>query len=60
MMSFQEFIHMGGHGFYVWSSYLIVVVVFVGLFISVKMQRKSLLKQIRRHQRQLIEIKEKN
>ena len=51
-MSFQEFIHMGGYGFYIWSSYSITAVIFVGLFISLKMQRKKLIKQLRRRHRQ--------
>jgi len=57
-MSFQEFIDMGGHGFYVWSSYLIALAVFAGLFISMKLQHKNLLKQLRRRHRQMNKIKE--
>jgi len=51
-MSFQEFIHMGGYGFYIWTSYGIAALVFGGLFISLKMQRNKLIKQLRRRHRQ--------
>ena len=47
-MSFQEFIDMGGFGFYIWTSYFIAAVIFSGLFVSMKMQRTRLIKQIRR------------
>ncbi len=50
-MSFQEFINMGDHSFYVWSSYLITAVVFIGLYISLKIQKNSLIKQLRRRYR---------
>ena len=50
-MSFQEFIDMGGYGFYIWSSYLISAVVFIGLFIALKMQKNRLIKQLRRRYR---------
>ncbi len=55
-MSFQEFINMGGHGFYIWSSYMITAVLFIGLFISLKIQKNRLMKQLRRryrHQKEL-------
>ncbi|MCP3673308.1 MAG: heme exporter protein CcmD [Gammaproteobacteria bacterium] len=51
-MSFQEFIHMGGYGFYIWMSYGIAAVVFAGLFISLKLQRNKLITQLRRRHRQ--------
>jgi len=51
-MSFQEFIHMGGYGFYIWTSYFAATVVFVGLFLTVKRQRDKLIKQLRRRYRQ--------
>ena len=47
-MSFEEFIHMGGFGFYIWTSYFLAFIVFVGLIISVTQQRKKLIKQLRR------------
>ena len=50
-MSFQEFIDMGGYGFYIWSSYLITAVVFIGLFIALKMKKNRLMKQLRRRYR---------
>ncbi len=59
-MSFQEFMDMGGHGFYIWSSYLITAAVFAGLYISLKMQRTRLLKQLRRRYRLMKESVEKS
>ncbi len=50
-MSFHEFIDMGGYGFYIWTSYLITAVIFIGLFISLKMQKNRLIKQLRRRNR---------
>ncbi len=50
-MSFHEFIDMGGYGFYIWTSYLITAVIFIGLFISLKMQKNHLIKQLRRRNR---------
>jgi len=51
-MSFQEFIDMGGYGFYIWTSYFLGAAVFFGLFMSFKMQRSKLIKQLRRRYRQ--------
>ena len=51
-MSFEEFIHMGGYGFYIWSSYFIAAVILIGLFVMIKMQRNKLIKQLRRRYRQ--------
>lgn len=59
-MSFQEFIDMGGYGFYIWSSYLISAVVFIGLFIALKMQKKRLIKQLRRQYRHQKETSNNN
>jgi len=51
-MSFQEFINMGGFGFYIWTSYAIALVIFVGLIVALKLQRNKIIKQIRRQCRQ--------
>jgi len=59
-MSFAEFIDMGGHGFYVWSCYLVTLVIFVGLFVSVNMQHKKLLDQIRRRIKRDILLQQQN
>jgi|GEM_PF-1832371 len=50
-MSYQEFIAMNGYGEYVWGSYGIGLIVFVGLFLMVRIQRKSLIKQLSRRYR---------
>lgn len=46
MSSWHEFIFMGKHGAYVWSSYLMSLIVLVGLFIGFRMMLKSLKKQV--------------
>ncbi len=54
-MSFAEFIDMGGHGFYVWSCYLVTLVIFLGLYLSINSQHKKLIKQLkRRYQRETL------
>ena len=35
-MSFEEFINMDGFGFYIWTSYAITAIVFIGLFVMFK------------------------
>ncbi|MCP4271308.1 MAG: heme exporter protein CcmD [Gammaproteobacteria bacterium] len=59
-MSFQEFIDMGGYGFYIWTSYLITAVLFIGLFISLKMQKNRLIKRLRRRNRHQQELTNKH
>lgn len=46
MTSWHEFIFMGKHGAYVWSSYLMTLVVLLGLFIGFRKMLKSLKKQV--------------
>jgi heme exporter protein D len=42
-MSIQEFFHMGGYGFYVWSSYgLTAIVLIFNVIQSLSLQRKTL------------------
>ncbi len=42
-MSIQEFFHMGGYGFYVWSSYgLTAIVLILNVIHSLSQQRKTL------------------
>ncbi len=48
-MHFQtitEFMLMGKHGVYVWSSWGIVLAVVVGLIIHARRQRKALIKEL--------------
>ncbi len=59
-MSFQEFIDMGGYGFYIWSSYAIAAIVLTGLFVLVKTQRNKLIKQLRRRYRQQQKTDQRN
>ncbi|RDX35912.1 heme exporter protein CcmD [Kangiella sp. HD9-110m-PIT-SAG07] len=46
MSSWHEFIFMGKHGAFVWSSYFMTLVVLLGLFIGFRMMLKSLKKQV--------------
>ncbi|MFB3091050.1 MAG: heme exporter protein CcmD [Gammaproteobacteria bacterium] len=42
-MSIQEFLHMGGYGFYVWSSYCLTAIVLIfNVIQSLTLQRKTL------------------
>ena len=38
--------------FYIWSSYAITAITFIGLFVMFKMQRNQLINQIRKRYRQ--------
>lgn len=44
-MSWQEFLAMGGYGFYVWTSYGICLVVLVANVLIPVIQRKQFLRQ---------------
>ncbi len=44
-MSLQEFLHMGGYGFYVWTSYGIATIILLVNIILPILQRKSFLRQ---------------
>lgn len=44
-MSFQEFLYMGGYGFYVWTSYGLTLVVLVANIVVPIFQRKQFLRQ---------------
>ncbi len=47
-MNWSEFFNMGGYAFYVWTSYALTLVVVVANIISPIMQRKKVIKQIKR------------
>jgi heme exporter protein D len=44
-MSLQEFLYMGGYGFYVWASYGICLVVLLANVVVPIIQRKQFLRQ---------------
>ena len=50
-MSVSEFFHMGGHGFYIWVSYGLALILMVAAFISPILQERKLIKQITRRLR---------
>ena len=45
--SIEEFIAMGTHGPYVWSSYGLAVLVIGGLFLSLRRERRRVLADLR-------------
>jgi len=49
MSSLNEFLHMGGYAFYVWTSYGLAVVVLLVTAITPLRQRKKLLAGIARN-----------
>ena len=51
-MSVNEFFHMGGYAFYVWSSYGLVALVMAWVFISPILTKKSIIKELRMKYRQ--------
>jgi heme exporter protein D len=55
MSNFSEFIHMGGYGWYVWSSYGLALLVLVVNAVLPLIQRRKILvgiaRSIRREQR---------
>jgi len=54
-MSFAEFIDMGGQGFYIWTCYIVTLVLFVGMVVILKLKQKKLvLKLLRRYRTQKI------
>jgi heme exporter protein D len=44
-MNLQEFLAMGGYGFYVWTSYGIATIILVANIVLPILQRKSFLRQ---------------
>jgi len=49
--SFTEFMHMGGHGLFVWLSYGIAGLIVAQNFISPVLTRKKIIKDIERQMR---------
>ncbi len=52
MSSVEEFFHMGGYAFYVWTSYGLSLAVLVLIFIAPIFTRKQVLKELRMKYRQ--------
>ena len=51
-MSLEEFFHMGGYAFYVWSSYGLTFIVLMMIFLKPMMSKKQLVKDLRIKYRQ--------
>ncbi len=47
-MNWSEFFHMGGYAFYVWTSYALTLIVVVANIVSPILQRKKVIKRIKR------------
>lgn len=45
-MSLEEFFHMGGYAFYVWTSYGLTAAVLLFTLVAPIVQRKQLLRQL--------------
>lgn len=50
-MSPGEFFHMGGYGFYVWTSWALALVIMVVNYFAPLMREKTLLRQLARRER---------
>jgi heme exporter protein D len=48
--SINDFIQMSGHGYYVWSAYLISLIALAWLVVSPLIRRKKFMKEIARQQ----------
>ncbi len=48
--SINAFLHMGGHGPFVWSAYGITMVVMLWLLLAPLRRSRDMLRQVRRHQ----------
>ena len=51
-MNLEEFFHMGGYAFYVWSSYGLTFIVLMLIFFRPMMAKKQVLKNLRMKFRQ--------
>lgn len=47
-MNWSEFFHMGGYGFYVWSSYALALIVLLVHIIQTKRRHRALLRELAR------------
>lgn len=53
--SINDFIQMGGHGYYVWSAYLISLSVLIWLVVSpLQRKRKFIQEMIRQQRREMV------
>ncbi len=47
-MTLSEFLHMGGYGFYVWSSYALAFIVLLIHIVQTKRRHRALLRDLAR------------
>lgn len=47
-MNWSEFFHMGGYAFFVWTSYVLTLIVVLANIISPMLQRKKIIARIKR------------
>lgn len=57
-MNLNEFLHMGGYGFYVWTSYGIALVVLLANVLAPFFQRRKLLADLARRARREARMKQ--
>ncbi len=48
MTNFNEFLHMGGYGFYVWTCYALTLLIFLGLIVAVRIEHRKIVRQLLR------------
>lgn len=52
MSSIEEFFHMGGYAFYVWTSYGLALVILVLIFVMPMLTKKQIIRELRMKYRQ--------
>jgi len=50
--SIEEFFHMGGYAFYVWTSYGLALVILVLIFVMPMLTKKQIIRELRMKYRQ--------
>ncbi len=51
MRNFSEFLHMGGYGFYVWTCYILTLLIFLGLIVAVRVEHRKIVRQLQRRRK---------
>lgn len=52
MSSIEEFFHMGGYAFYVWTSYGLALFILVLIFVMPMLTKKQIIRELRMKYRQ--------
>lgn len=51
MTNFNEFLHMGGYGFYVWTCYALTLLIFLGLIVALRVEHRKIVRQLLRRRK---------